>query len=60
MLSETPGRCDRAGHDQARRVAVTRSALLLTVAVGLGVAVVLAAAGSMLPDVARYLRIRRM
>ena len=50
---------ERAGQDQARRDAVTRSAVLLTVAVGLGVAVVLAA-GSVLPDVARYLRIRRM
>ena len=38
---------------------VTRSVLLLTVAVGLGAAVVLAA-GNVLPDVARYLRIRRM
>jgi hypothetical protein len=37
---------------------VTRYLLALA-AVGLGVAVVLAA-GNMLPDVARYLRIRRM
>jgi hypothetical protein len=50
---------ERAGQDQARRVDVTRSAVLLTVAVGLGAAVVLAA-GNVLPDVARYLRIRRM
>ncbi len=40
-------------------VDVTRYVLLLTVAVGLGAAVVLAA-GNVLPDVARYLRIRRM